>query len=607
MTMNDSPGAVAERAARPGETWNLDDIYPSEDAYRADRDAFASALAGLESWRGRLHESAAVVADALDAITAETRRYYRLHAWAGMRADEDVRHAGRQAVRAELDMLGTEFARHTSWLRPELLGLPEGTIPKALDLEPRLAPYRQFLRNLDRQRPHVLGPAEERIVAEAGLLLGGPGTLHGVLLNAEIPRPGFTTPDGETAPLSPANFGRWRTSPDRDLRKRLFEAYYGSYVPFRETLGATLFECLKGHVFRARVRRYPSSVEAALDADRVPRAVYTNLISRVREQLPLLHRYYAVRARALGIDALAYHDLHCPIVRGSDRRFEVPEAARLVREAMAPLGPEYGQALARAFDERWIDWHPAPGKRSGAYANGSAYDAHPYMLLNFHGDFDAVSTLAHEAGHAMHSHFSNRTQPFASADYSIFVAEVASTFNEALLHEAMERRAEGPEEKAFLIASWIDQIRATLFRQTFFAEFELAIHERAERGEALTGEALGELYLGLLREHQGHDAGACRVDDLYAIEWASVPHFYYDFYVYQYSTGIVAATSLAADVLAGSPGARERYLAFLGSGSSDYPLELLRRAGVDLESPEPFAATFRELERRIVELETLVG
>ncbi|HEX6852887.1 MAG TPA: oligoendopeptidase F [Candidatus Polarisedimenticolaceae bacterium] len=605
--MNDSPGAVAERAARPAETWNLDDIYPSEGAYQTDRDAFAAALGGLESWRGRLNESPAILADALDAITAETRRYYRLQAWAGMRADEDVRQAARQAVRAELDMLGTEFARHTSWLRPELLALPEGTIPGALASEPRLEPYRQFLRNLDRQRPHVLGPSEERIVAEAGLLLGGPGTLHGVLLNAEIPRPEFTSASGETAPLSPANFARWRTSSDRDERKRLFEAYYGSYLPFRETVGATLFECLKGHVFRARVRRYPSAVEAALDGDRVPKSVYTNLIARVREHLPILHRYYAVRARALGVGELAYHDLHCPIVTGSDRRFGVAEAARVVREAMAPLGREYGTALARAFEERWIDWHPSPGKRSGAYANGSAYDAHPYMLLNFNGDFDAVSTLAHEAGHAMHSYFSNRTQPFASADYSIFVAEVASTFNEALLHEAMERRAEGPREKAYLIASWIDQIRATLFRQTFFAEFELVIHERAERGEALTGEALAELYLALFWEHQGHDVGACRVDDLYGIEWAAVPHFYYDFYVYQYATGIVAATSLAADVLSGAPGARDRYLAFLGSGGSDYPLELLRRAGVDLESPEPFTATFRELERRIVELEALVG
>ena len=439
------------------------------------------------------------------------------------------------------------------------------------------------------------------------MLLGGPGTLHGVLLNAEIPRPEFTTAGGETGPLTPANFGRWRTGNDRTERRRLFEAYFGSYAPFRETLGANLFECLKGHVFRARVRRYPSCVEAALDADRIPKTVYTNLISRVRENLPLLHRYYRLRAKALRIPDLGYHDLHCPVVPGSSRRYGVAEAANLVREAMEPLGPEYGRGLAQSFEERWIDWHPAPGKRSGAYANGSAYDAHPYMLLNFNGDFDAVSTLAHEAGHAMHSWLSNRHQPFASADYCIFVAEVASTFNEALLHEAMLRKAATPEEKAFLLASWIDQIRATLFRQTFFAEFELAIHERAERGEALTGESTSELYLALLREHQGHEAGACRVDDLYAVEWASVPHFYYDFYVYQYSTGIVAATSLAADVLGGKPGARERYLEFLSSGSSDYPLELLRRAGVDLESPEPYRATFRELERRIAELESLIG
>jgi oligoendopeptidase F len=284
----------------------------------------------------------------------------------------------------------------------------------------------------------------------------------------------------------------------------------------------------------------------------------------------------------------------------------VSQAKELVRESMRPLGRPYLEPLGEALDGRWIDWHPAAGKRSGAYATGAAYDVHPYMLLNFNRDFEGVSTLAHEAGHAMHSYFSNKTQPYACADYCIFVAEVASTFNEALLIESLLARATDRQERIFLLGHWLDGIRATLFRQTFFAEFELVVHRRTERGEALTGEVLSKLYLDLLRAYQGHDAGACEVDDLFSIEWACVPHFYYDFYVYQYATGIVAANDLAAEVLGGRTGAVDRYLRFLGSGASDYPLALLRDAGVDLESPAPYAATLCAMDRKLDDLEALL-
>ena len=343
-----------------------------------------------------------------------------------------------------------------------------------------------------------------------------------------------------------------------------------------------------------------------MDGDNVPARVYTNLIEQVRANLPSLHRYFRLRAKALGLEGLTYFDLHCPLGAGAKREFGVDAARRLVLDAMQPLGADYTKALKESFDRRWIDWHPAPGKRSGAYATGAAYDVHPYMLLNFNADFDSVSTLAHEAGHAMHSYFSNRQQPYPCADYSIFVAEVASTFNEALLIERLLAEAKDRDEKIFLLGHWLDGIRATLFRQTFFAEFELTIHQRAERGEALTGELLSKMYLELLRIYQGHEAGDCVVDDLFAIEWACVPHFYYDFYVYQYATGIVAANSLARDVLNGASGAPERYARFLGSGGSDYPLELLRRAGVDLDSPAPYEATFRAVDAKLDALTALL-
>jgi oligoendopeptidase F len=499
-------------------------------------------------------------------------------------------------MRQEVELAFTEISRRTAYLRPEILVLGGDVVESFLAEEPRLSPFAPFLRNIVRQRAHVLSPPEENLLAEAGLVLGGSSQIFGILHNAEMPRATVDLEGTGPVTLTPAAFSLVRTSGVRADRETATRAYFGGYRAFEGTYGSNVFECLKTHVFRARARRYDSCVAGALDGDNVPVLVYTNLIEQVRRNLPSLHRYARLRAKALGQETLTYFDLHCPLGTGPKRHYSVDAAKRLVLDAMQPLGTAYTEKLDESFERRWIDWHPAPGKRSGAYATGAAYDVHPYMLLNFNGDFDSVSTLAHEAGHAMHSYFSNRTQPYPCADYSIFVAEVASTFNEALLIERLLAIAADREEKIFLLGHWLDGIRATLFRQTFFAEFELTIHRRAELGEALTGEALSKTYLELLRLYQGHDTGACVVEDLFAIEWACVPHFYYDFYVYQYATGIVAANSLARDVLTGVDGARERYVQFLGSGGSDYPLVLLRQAGVDLQSPAPVDLKLDALE-----------
>ena len=363
-------------------------------------------------------------------------------------------------------------------------------------------------------------------------------------------------------------------------------------------------------MFRSRTRGYDSCLEAALDDDNVPVSVYSNLIEQMRLRLPLLHRYIELRGRALGIERQQYYDRHCPLVQADERRFTPAEAAAWVRRSMEPLGPSYAEALEACFTQRWIDWRPAPGKRSGAYSSGSAYDVHPYILMNFNGDYDSVSTLTHEVGHAIHSYFSNRTQPHATADYSIFVAEVASTFNEALLNAAMleEAQANGDtEQELFLLGSILDGLRATLFRQTMFAEFELRIHQEAENDRPLTGDRLSEIYLELLRSYQGHNQGLLEVADLYSVEWAAVPHFYYDFYVYQYATGIIASTALSEAVRDRRPGAVDRFLTFLKSGGSKHPLELLRSAGVDLERPEPYDDAMTAMTRHMDRLETLLG
>lgn len=588
------------------ETWSLGDIFPSDAVFWTEKRRVDGALPSLAGFAGRLGASAGAMAEALEAISAESRALARLHAYASMNSDQDLRVATYQGMRQEVEIAHTEISRRTAYVRPEILALSDGVVEAFLAEEPRLAPFAPFLRNIVRQKAHVLSPAEENLLAEAGLVLGGSSQIFGILHNAEMPRATVDLDDGHRVTLTPAVFSLVRTSAVRADREAATRAYFEGYRAFEGTYGSNLFECVKTHVFRARARRYDSCLGAALDGDNVPVLVYTNLIDQVRRNLPSLHRYSRLRAKALGLGTLTYFDLHCPLGTGPKRDYGVDAAKRLVQDAIAPLGAGYTDGLKESFERRWIDWHPAPGKRSGAYATGAAYDVHPYMLLNFNGDFDSVSTLAHEAGHAMHSYFSNRAQPYPCADYSIFVAEVASTFNEALLIERLLALASDREEKIFLLGHWLDGIRATLFRQTFFAEFELAIHQRAERGEALTGEALSKDYLELLHAYQGHDTGACAVPDLFGIEWACVPHFYYDFYVYQYATGIVAANSLARDVLNGRDGAPDRYAQFLASGGSDYPLEILRRAGVDLESPAPYEATFRAVDLKLDALESLL-
>ena len=588
------------------ETWRLEDIFPSEEAFWGEKSRVDSSLPGLESYRGTLGTSAEALASALDAIWSEAKTLARLHSYASMKSDQDLRVADHQRMRQEVEIALTEMSRRTSYLRPEILALPDGVVERFTADEPRLKPFAPFLRNLLRQKAHVLSPAEENIMAESGLIVGGPYQIFGILNNAEMPRATVILDDGRSVTLTPAAFSVVRTSSHRPDRLRAAQAYYEGYRAFQGTLGSNLFEGIKAHVFRARSRRYPSCLAAALDGDNVPERVYTNLIEQVRGHLPSLHRYFRLRARVLDVPRLAYYDLYCPLVAGHRSTYDVDAAKRLVVDALAPLSEAYTTPLRKAFDGRWTDWHPSPGKRSGAYATGAAYDVHPYMLLNFNADFESVSTLAHEAGHAMHSYFSNLTQPYPCADYSIFVAEVASTFNEALLIERRLAEAVEREERIALLGHWLDGIRATLFRQTFFAEFELDIHRRVERGEALTGESLAALYLDLVRAYQGHDDGACEVDSMFAMEWASIPHFYYDFYVYQYATGIVAANSLAHDVLAAKTAATDRYLAFLGSGGSDDPLNLLRTAGVDLESPAPYEATFRAVDAKLDALEALL-
>jgi len=590
----------------PNETWNLADIFPDSRRFEEARRDFRETLPTLDRRRGRLAESAPTLLDALEQITEAARRFALLRCYSSLKADEDVRIDRYQAMRQEIELLATEFSGKIAFLRPEILAMKPETVERFIEEEAGLAPHAHFLHDLMRQRTHVLGPAEERIMAETSLLTRSASSLFNVLNNVELPRPAVQLDSGERVRLTPVEFQKHRVSQHRPDRQRIFPEYYRAFSGFKDTLGSNLYSAVKANLFRARVRRYDSCLTAALDPDNVPVEVYRNLIRQVHGRLDLLHRYFRIRSRVLGLE-LGYPDLYCPLSSEPPRSYSTREANRLVTESLEPLGPDYVAALRGAFDDRWIDWHPGEGKRSGAYATGWAYDVHPYVLMNYISDYESVSTLAHEMGHAMHSHFSNKHQPYATADYSVFVAEVASTLNEALLIQLMLRRASEADEKRFLLGSYLEGIRGTLFRQTMFAEFELEIHERVERGEVLTGEILNSLYVELLRKYNGHDEGVVTVDEDYAVEWAAIPHMYYNFYVYQYATGIVAATALAEALLSGDPQAQQRYLGFLGAGGSDHPLELLREAGVDLESAEPYEATFRAIERSLDQLDGLLG
>jgi oligoendopeptidase F len=435
----------------------------------------------------------------------------------------------------------------------------------------------------------------------------GPGSIYNVFSNAEMPYPQITLSDGTTAALNKSGYALYRASANRNDREAVFQAFWSAIAQFKQTFGVDLYSHLQTHVFYARTRNYDSCLAMALDRNNIPVEVYRNLIANVRDNLDTFHRYLRLRQRMLGVEELKYSDLYAPVVKDLDLKYSFDEAEKLYLDALKPMGEEYRAAAEKAFEQRWIDAYPTPGKRAGAYSNGSAYDVHPYVLLNYNGRYEDVSTLAHEMGHALHSYYSNKSQPYPLADYSTFVAEVASTFNESLLIQKMLGEIKDRDTKLSLLMNYLDGIKRTVFRQTQFAEFELRIHEKAERGEPLTGDTFTQLYGDILKEYYGHDKGVCRIDDLYTVEWAYVPHFYFNFYIYQYATSFTAATALAEEVEAGRLGAVQRYLDFIRAGGSDYPIEILKRAGVDMTTAEPFRKTMAAMNRTMDQIEAILA
>jgi len=596
-----------ERAEVPVEyKWKLEDLYASDQAWNKAKQKLAAQFDEVSGYQGKLAGSASDLLACLEFDSRVSKEFGRLYSYASMKSDQDTRDSKYLAMKQEMQQLGTDYNSKAAFITPEIAGMDKGTIDAFIEQERGLRIYKMALYDIQRTKAHTLSEKEEKILAEASLLASGPSTIYEVFSNAELPYPEITLSDGTTAKLTKAGYARHRALANRKDREAVFQAFWETFTKFKGTFGTQLYANVKKDMFYARTRGYESSLQSALDSDNIPTEVYMALIENVTNNLDTFHRYLNLKKRMLGVETLKYSDVYAPVVKGVDLKYTFDEAKELVLDAVKPLGSSYGRIVARAFKERWIDVYPTPGKRAGGYSNGSAYDVHPYILLNYNGQYDDVSTLAHELGHTMHSYYSNKNQPYPTADYSIFVAEVASTFNEALLIHKMLKEIKDDDTRLSLLMNYLDGIKGTVFRQTQFAEFELRIHEKAERGEPLTGDVLNEIYGEILKKYYGHDKGFCHIDDLYAVEWAYVPHFYYNFYVYQYSTSFTASTALAEKVLGKEKGAVGKYIEFISSGGSDYPIELLKKAGVDMTGAEPFNKTMAAMNRTMDEIEAIL-
>ena len=586
--------------------WDLTHIYPTDDAWRQAKDRINAELPKLATFKGTLGSSAASLSDALELGSRLSKEYARAFVYASMMSDTDTRVSRYQGMQQEMIQLGAALGAEAAYIEPEILKIDRATVQKFLASEPRLKVYAFYLEDIHRRAPHTLSDAEERLLAASGVISSTPSTTYGIFSDADFPYPSVILSDGKSVRLDSSGYSLYRAVPNRDDRKKVMAEFFTALGKYRGTFGSTLNGQIQSDIFYARARKYETTLAAALDGPHVPASVYMRLIDGVNKHLPTFHRYLKLRKRMMKLQELHYYDLYAPLVASVDLNYGIDEAQKIVLESLRPLGPEYAAGARRAFEERWTDWHPTEGKRAGAYANGGAYDVHPYMLLNYNGKYTDMSTVAHELGHTMHSYFSNRTQPYPTASYPIFVAEVASTFNEALLIDHMLKTIKDDATKLSLLGNYLEGIKSTVFRQTQFAEFELRAHEMAEQGQPLTGETLDTLYASITKKYYGHDHGVAIVDDYIAHEWAFIPHFYRNFYVFQYATSFTAAEALAEKVMAGDQGAIKRVLAFLGSGGSKYPIDLLKDAGVDMTTDEPLELTIKKMNRVMDEMEKLI-
>ncbi|BCL84183.1 oligoendopeptidase F [Ktedonobacteria bacterium brp13] len=584
-------------------TWNLESIFSNDDEWETTFQKIQQQLPQLEALQGTIKNGGDALLAVLQKRDEITEQLEKVYVYSSMRKDQDTTNSKYQGMADRAMQLFVRTSTAASFIEPEILALPQETLNSSIQQTPGLQLYNIQLQDLNRKRPHVRSAEVEAVLAAAGELADAPDSIFSMIDNADLRLPTITNEEGEQVELTQGNYLTFIRSKDRRVRKEAFEALHGTFLKQRNTLAATLSAQVKTHIFNTRQRNYSSSRESALSTYNIPESVYDNLITTVGEHIPLLNRYMRLRKRILKLDELHMYDLYTPIVEETTDEISYEQARDTIQQALAPLGQDYIRVLSSGFEKRWIDVFETPGKRGGAYSGG-AYGTQPFILLNFQNKRESMFTLAHELGHSMHSYFTRKHQPYQYGDYTIFVAEVASTLNEGLLTEHLLKNTSSDAVRIAILNHALEDIRATLFRQTMFAEFEHQIHSQAEQGKPLTADTLTDLYKGLNEKYYG---GEAVVDDLLSIEWARIPHFYYNFYVYQYATGISAASALVQRILNEGQPAVDRYLNFLSSGSSEYSIDLLKKAGVDMTTPEPVRQAFQLFEAHLTQLEQLLG
>ena len=583
------------------DTWDLSTIFETDQKWEEELALLTEDTKRAASLEGHLLDSAESLLDITERYLDLSRRLEKLYVYAHMKNDQDTRVAKYQEYYAKAMALYSQLDQVFSFYEPEFMAITEDQYQNFLAEEPKLQPYKHFFDKLLQNKDHVLSQREEELLAGAGEIFGAASETFAILDNADIVFPFVKDEDGNEVQLSHGVYMRLVESKNREVRRGAYEALYATYEQYQHTYAKTLQTNVKVQNYRAKVRNYKSAREAALAANFVPESVYDNLVSAVRKHLPLLHRYLALRSKILGIPDLKMYDVYTPL-SSVEYSFTYEEALKKAEEALSVLGEDYLSRVKRAFSERWIDVYENQGKRSGAYSGGS-YDTNAFMLLNWQDNLDNLFTLVHETGHSMHSSYTRETQPYVYGDYSIFLAEIASTTNENILTEKLLQEVQDDATRFAILNNFLDGFRGTVFRQTQFAEFEHAIHQADQNGEVLTSELLNNLYADLNQEYYSLSK---EDNPQIQYEWARIPHFYYNYYVYQYSTGFAAASALAEKIVHGSQEDRDRYIDYLKAGKSDYPLNIMRKAGVDMEKEDYLNDAFAVFERRLDEFEALV-
>ena len=598
--------SMLERRQVPVEfTWKIEDIYPNLEAWKADKEAVEQRIAGIEAKARGWTETAQSMLALLRWLEEINLKGARLFAYAGHQYDVEMGNQLFQSMRGELQTIFVQLNARLAFFNADVLALGAEKFAAYLKSEPELIPFRFQIEEVLRSRDHVLPSDQQRIVSLTGLFSETSGRAAGMLNDVEAPPVEITLSDGRKVKLNFVNFLRLRSSANASDRSLVMRSFWENQKMFANTLAILQDGAVKQHMFNSQVHHYKDSLEARLFDDNIPVAVYQQLVRMVRENLATLHRYLELKRRLMGLKTYRYDDIYASAVAAVDRLFTTDEARKMIVDSLKPLGREYADALQLAFANRWMDLYPNKGKESGAYSGG-LYGVHPFIKLNYNGKYDAVSTMAHELGHALHSYFAEKNQPYATSSYATFLAEVASTFNENMLMQHLLKTEKDDLFKLFVLDSYLDQVRGTLFRQTLFAQFELAMHQQVEQGKTLTAEWLNRTYLDLTREYYGHGKGVCEVGDYIQVEWSRIPHFYMNYYVFQYSTGLIASMALSDMVLSDPRRGSQQYLGALKAGGSDHPIAILKKAGVDMNDPAPYQAAFRRINRMLDEMEKIV-